>query len=147
MWSETKYLDLDSSLGQLETWRLNHWDAKKGWISADVATTYEDMMKLRNQHSVESMSDKSILEKVLGRSSVHLNWWGRDLVIASNTMGTTQKSKCPTYDKVVNELETLKAKWASMEEILIEKNIMPPPPKTSGTSQGDTLESDENIDE
>ncbi|MFS7976300.1 hypothetical protein Hanom_Chr10g00890841 [Helianthus anomalus] len=30
-------LDLESSSGQLETWRLTHWDAKKSWISTDVA--------------------------------------------------------------------------------------------------------------
>ncbi|KAI3819843.1 hypothetical protein L1987_13695 [Smallanthus sonchifolius] len=66
------------------------------------------MMKLRTQHSVESMSDKSILEKVFGRSSVRLQGWGRDPASASNTMGTTQKSKCPTFEELVNELETLK---------------------------------------
>ncbi|KAI3805060.1 hypothetical protein L1987_27082 [Smallanthus sonchifolius] len=66
--------------------------------------------KLRTQHSVESMSDKSILEKVLGRSSVRLHGSGRDPAIASNTMCTTQKSKCTTYDELVNELETLKGK-------------------------------------
>ncbi|KAJ0494212.1 hypothetical protein HanIR_Chr12g0594831 [Helianthus annuus] len=65
-------LDLESSAGQIETWRLTHWDAKNGWISTDAAAKYK-MMKLRNEHLVESMSDKSIIETVLGRSSLRLH--------------------------------------------------------------------------
>ncbi|KAJ0923217.1 hypothetical protein HanPSC8_Chr05g0213191 [Helianthus annuus] len=74
-------LDLESSTGQIETWRLTHWDAKNGWISTDAAAKYEKMMKLRNEHPVESMSDKSIIETVLGRSSVRLHGWGHDPVV------------------------------------------------------------------
>lgn len=33
-------MDLDSSSGQLETWRLTHWDEKKGWISSDASAKY-----------------------------------------------------------------------------------------------------------
>ncbi|XP_076904199.1 uncharacterized protein LOC143559547 [Bidens hawaiensis] len=140
-------LDLDSPSGQLETWRLTHWDAEKGWISTDAAAIYEDMMKLRNEHSLESMSDKSIIENILGRSSVRLHGWGRDPVIGSNTMGTTQKSKRLTYEELVDALETIKDKCATMEQTLIEHNIMAPPSNTSGTSHGHILEHGENIDE
>ncbi|KAL8251243.1 hypothetical protein R6Q59_034936 [Mikania micrantha] len=136
--------DLYSSSCQIETWRLTHWDAKKGWISKEAAATYEDMMRLRKHHSVESISDKSILEKVLGRSSVRLHGWGRDPTICSNTTGTNQKSKHPTYIELVDEVETLKETCATMQQILIEKNLMSPLP---GSSQVDTLESDENVDE
>ncbi|KAL8226027.1 hypothetical protein R6Q57_018584 [Mikania cordata] len=82
---------LYSSSGQFDTWRLTHWEGKKGWISKDAAVAYEDMIKLRKQHSMESMSDKLILEKVLGRRSVHLHGWGRDPTIGSNTTGANQK--------------------------------------------------------
>ncbi|KAL8267725.1 hypothetical protein R6Q59_001523 [Mikania micrantha] len=75
---------------------------------------------LRSQHSVESMSDKSILEN---------------------------KSKHPTYNKLVDEVETLKETCATMQQILIEKNIMSPLPKTRGPSQDDTSQCDENVDE
>ncbi|KAK9051006.1 hypothetical protein SSX86_027631 [Deinandra increscens subsp. villosa] len=138
--------DLDASSGQIETWRLTHWDAEQGWRTREAAALYEAMMKLRNEHSVESMSDKLILEEVLGRSSVRLHGWGRDPTITS-TMGTSQKIKRPTYGELVDELETLKGKCAVMEQILIEKNIMPPPRSTSGPSQGDTSECGEDIDE
>ena len=94
------------------------------------------MKKMRNEHSVETMSDKLILEKVLGRSSVRLFGWGRDPLVDGNTSRSSKKSKRPTYDEVVDELETLKGKYATMEKILIEKNIMPPHGDTSefGTS-------------
>ncbi|KAL8204987.1 hypothetical protein R6Q57_010610 [Mikania cordata] len=101
------------------------------------------MIKLRKQHSVESMSDKLILEKVLGRSSVRLHGWGRDPSICSNTTCTNQKLKHPTYNELVNEVETLKETCAIMQQILGEKNLMAPLP---GPSQDDTSESDKNVD-
>ncbi|KAK1413066.1 hypothetical protein QVD17_34796 [Tagetes erecta] len=147
-------LSLDSSSGQLETWRLTHYDAEKGWETPDLAAKYEEMMKLRNEHSVEAMSDKSIIEKVLGRNSVRLNGWGRDPVIASNTPGITQNSKRPTYDELVDTVIKVNGRCAIMEQALIEKNIMPPPSiagasqvDTSGTSQGDTFECSANTGE
>ncbi|CAI9284601.1 unnamed protein product [Lactuca saligna] len=75
--------DVDSSSGHFETWRLTHWDEEKGWKSTDMVAKYEEMKKMRNEHSLESMSDKLILEKVLGRSSVRLFGLGRDPVVAA----------------------------------------------------------------
>ncbi|XP_042752338.1 uncharacterized protein LOC111906175 [Lactuca sativa] len=136
-------LDLDSSTSQIETWRLTHWDDKKGWRSTDAAVKYEEMMKLRNEHTVESMSDNSILEKVLGRSSVRLSGWGRDPVVISNTTGTNKNSNHPTYDELVDDTQNLKRRCAIMERLLIEKNIMPPPSSTSPRlSEGDTSDFD-----
>ncbi|KAL8249714.1 hypothetical protein R6Q59_006582 [Mikania micrantha] len=57
---------------------------------------------------MESMSDKSILEKVLGRSFIRFHGWGRDPTICSNATGTNQKSKHITYNELVDEVETLK---------------------------------------
>ncbi|CAI9276017.1 unnamed protein product [Lactuca saligna] len=133
--------DVDSSSGHIETWRLTHWDEKKGWKSTDMAAKYEEMKKMRNEHSLESMIDRLILEKVLGRSSICLFGWGRDPVVAGNIVGSTEKSKCPSYDELVDELETIKREHEAMKQILIEKNIMPPPLSTSsGRSHGDTSE-------
>ena len=96
------------------------------------------MKKLRNEHSLESMSDKLIMEKVLGRSSVRLFGWGRDPVVAGNTASSSNNSKRPTYDELVDELgilkeknATMEQKYAAMEQLLIEKNIMTPPVSTS----------------
>ncbi|CAH1447045.1 unnamed protein product [Lactuca virosa] len=118
------------------------------------------MMKPSNENTVESMSDKSILEKVLGRNSVRLSGWGRDPVGISNTTSTNKNSKRPTYDELVDDTQNLKRRCAIMEQLLIEKNIMPPPSSTSaGLSEGDTFDCDtsthsqyghshgENIDE
>ncbi|KAK1427858.1 hypothetical protein QVD17_16556 [Tagetes erecta] len=120
-------LSLDSSSGQLETWRLTHYDAEKGWETPDLAAKYEEMMKLRNEHSVEAMSDKSIIEK---------------------------NSKRPTYDELVDTVIKVNGRCAIMEQALIEKNIMPPPSiagasqvDTSGASQGDTFECSANTGE
>nr|KAJ0224102.1 hypothetical protein LSAT_V11C200069020 [Lactuca sativa] len=83
----------------------------------------KEMKKKRNEHSLESMSDKLILEKVLGRSSVRLLGWGRDPVVAGNIAGSIEKSKCPSYDELVDELETMKGEHDAMKQILIQKNI------------------------
>ncbi|KAL8249731.1 hypothetical protein R6Q59_006599 [Mikania micrantha] len=117
---------------------------KKGWISKDVVAAYEDMIKLRKQHYVKSMSDKLILEKVLGRSSVRLHGWGRDLTIGSNTMDTNQKLQQVTYNELVDDVETLKETCAIMQQILIEKNLMSP---LSRPCQDDISENNENVDE
>nr|KAJ0197338.1 hypothetical protein LSAT_V11C700377150 [Lactuca sativa] len=102
--------DVESSSSHIETWRLTHWDEEKGWISTNMAAKYEEMKKMRNKHSLESMSDKLILEK-------HLS-----------------------YDELVDELETMKREHEVMKEILIEKNIMPPPLSTSsGRSHGNDI--------
>lgn len=37
-------LDLDSSTSQIETWRLTHWDDKKGWRSTDAAVKYVSLL-------------------------------------------------------------------------------------------------------
>lgn len=60
-------------------------------------------MKLRNKHTMDTMSDKLILEKVLWRSSVHLSGWRCDPVV-SNTTSNTKNSKCPTYDELVDDV-------------------------------------------
>ncbi|KAL8249640.1 hypothetical protein R6Q59_006508 [Mikania micrantha] len=77
-------------------------------------------MKLRNQNSLESMNDKSILEK---------------------------KSKHLTYNELVDEVETLKETCAIMQQILIEKNLRSSFLNTTGPSQGDTSDCNENVDE
>ncbi|MFS8025808.1 hypothetical protein Hanom_Chr16g01479481 [Helianthus anomalus] len=45
------------------------------------------------------MSDKSIIETVLGRSSLRLHGWGRDLVSSSSTTCATKKSKLLAYEE------------------------------------------------
>ncbi|CAI9284850.1 unnamed protein product [Lactuca saligna] len=94
---------------------------------------------MRNEHSLETMIDKLILKKVLGGSSVRLFGWGHDHVVIGNTAGSSKKSKCHSYDDLLDELETMKREHAAMKQILIEKNIMPPTLSTSsGRSHGDT---------
>ncbi|KAL8256179.1 hypothetical protein R6Q59_031246 [Mikania micrantha] len=113
--------DLYSSSGQIDTWSLTHWDEEKDWISKEAAATY-----------------------VLGRSSFCLHGWERDPSICSNTTCINQFFKLPTYNELVDEVETLKETCAIMEKILIEKNLMSPLP---GPFQDDTSQSDENDDE
>lgn len=67
------------------------------------------MKKIRNEHSTQSMSDKLILDKVHEQSYVRLFWWGRDLVVAGNTTGSSRNTKRPSYDELVDQLETMKA--------------------------------------
>ncbi|KAL4585273.1 hypothetical protein LXL04_009889 [Taraxacum kok-saghyz] len=139
---------VDSSCGHIETWRHTRWDEENGWKSQEMAAKYEEMKKLRNEHSLESMSDKLIMEKVLGRSSVRLFGWGRDPVVAGNTASSSNNSKRPTYDELVDELgilkeknATMEQKYATMEQLLIEKNIMTPPVSTSsGRSHNGTFD-------
>ncbi|XP_062076208.1 uncharacterized protein LOC133780557 [Humulus lupulus] len=63
---------LTSPTGQIETWRLKHYDAEKGWTGIELGPLYDKMMELRDQHPPEELSDKEIMERVLGRDSVYL---------------------------------------------------------------------------
>ncbi|CAH1449104.1 unnamed protein product [Lactuca virosa] len=119
----------------------------------------EEMMKLRNEHTFNSMSNNSILENVLGRISVRLSGWGRDPVVVSNT-SNTKNSKRPTYNELLDDVRKMKKRCAIMEQKMIEKNIMPLSLSIlSGQSENDTSDCDtsthtpsgqshgENIDE
>ncbi|CAH9077755.1 unnamed protein product, partial [Cuscuta europaea] len=64
--------ELDAPVGHIETWRLRHWHSERGWVSEEAESKYEEMMQLRRENSPEEMTDKKILEKVLGRESVRL---------------------------------------------------------------------------
>lgn len=36
--------DSDLESGQIETWKLTHWDEEKGWISDDAAAIYVSVL-------------------------------------------------------------------------------------------------------
>lgn len=84
----------------------------------------EEMLKLRNENSVDSMSDKAIMEKVLGRNSVRLGGWGRDPVTGKST--STTESNRPTYNQLATRVQHLEATVGTMHKLLIENNIIPP---------------------
>ncbi|XP_074341524.1 uncharacterized protein LOC141678959 [Apium graveolens] len=45
-------MELNSSTGQIETWRQNHYD-KNGWTGPKLEKLYDDMMNLREAYSPE----------------------------------------------------------------------------------------------
>ncbi|KAL5555526.1 hypothetical protein UlMin_037762 [Ulmus minor] len=110
-------VDLDAPEGHIETWRLQHWNSEHGWTSPELERKYEEMMQLRLDNTPETMTDKNILERVLGRQSIHLfGWFG-----------------CPTYDELVEDLNKYKSRFEKLEgdvdmmrQVLISKNLMPP---------------------
>ncbi|KAL8261117.1 hypothetical protein R6Q59_025166 [Mikania micrantha] len=57
--------------------------------------------------------------------------------ICSNTTGTNKKLKNPTYNEHVDEVEAQEETCAIMQQILTEKNLMSPLPRSS---QDDTSE-------
>ena len=79
------------------------------------------------------MTDKDILEKVLGRQSVRLFGWGRS-PSTSGTTCTSEESSRPTYNQLVEDLNQYKSLFREIQgdvnmlrQVLIEKNIMSPP--------------------
>lgn len=97
-------------------------------------------MKLREDNpSPEQMSDKEIMEKVLGRQSNRLFGWGRS---PSKSQGThNQTSRRPTHDELkeveakyvqtLNQLEEVNANYEALKgeldwirQLLIDRNIM-----------------------
>jgi len=94
---------------------------------------------------MESMSDKSILEKVLGRSSNRLNGWGRDPTFgSSNTNRHLDRTK---YDDLKDEVESLKNTCSFLQKILSDNNLTPTLTTRTESSQLDTLELEEGLEE
>ncbi|XP_062075107.1 uncharacterized protein LOC133779129 [Humulus lupulus] len=134
---------LTSPTGQIETWRLKHYDAEKGWT--------DKMMELRGQHPPEELSDKEIMERVLGRDSVYLRGWGRSLSVTTSTSHRENiVGNQPTYEELVERLNDTTSRLNATNEqlsvvvdILHHNNLMapPPPPPTDQASDANLRES------
>lgn len=107
------------------------------------------MIKLREENPNPAlMSDKVILEKILGRSSVRLNGWGRDPLTSQRKGSITKKSKenRPSYDELVDEVQVLKGVVATLSQVLIDNNMLPPTSTPTGTSKDNASEFDEETE-
>ncbi|KAK1355923.1 hypothetical protein POM88_049179 [Heracleum sosnowskyi] len=89
----------------IETWCLKHFD-ENGWTGPDLQYLYDKMMDIRQSYSLEEISDKEIVETLLGRYSVYLRGCGRFSGTSNNkTDGTTIKSNQPSYQELVQQLK------------------------------------------
>lgn len=68
------------------------------------------MLQLRRDNPPEVMTDKAILEKVLGRQSNRLHGWGRSPSKSQRTRN--EGSSRPTYAQALAELKEMKADYA-----------------------------------
>ncbi|XP_057771575.1 uncharacterized protein LOC130992830 isoform X3 [Salvia miltiorrhiza] len=107
-------VELDAPTGQIETWRICNWQSDKGWSSPELEAKYEDMMQLRRDNPPDEMTDKEIIEKVLGRQSVRLNGWGRS---PSKSRGEcSQGSIRPSYEQLRDELDENREHVKTLED-------------------------------
>lgn len=97
---------------------------------------YQDhMMNLREAYSPEEMSDKEIMEAVLGRHSVYLRGWGRSSCTTNNKgHGTTTESNQPSYQELAQQLSEANNRLDEVFDILRQNNLMPQS-KTSPTNE------------
>lgn len=118
-------MELTSSTRQIETWRLKHFD-ENGWTGPDLQNLYDKMMDIRSIYSPEEMSDKEILEAVLGRHSVYLRGWGRSSGTTNNkSHGTTIESDHPSYQELVQRLNEANNRLDEVVNVLCQNNLMP----------------------
>ena len=99
-------------------------------------------MALRAEHTPDVLSDKEIMERILGCQSVRLSGWGRS--ISGSTATSDSSEPCgPTYKKLVERLSTTQQQLYEVLEgldecrqVLRQHNLMPPPrPRTSISDQ------------
>lgn len=92
-------------------------------------------MSLRDSFSPEEMSDKEIMERVLGRHSVYLRGWGRSTDTTNNPRhGTTSESNQPSYHELVQQLNEANYRLDEVVNILRQNNLMPQPSPTNDAS-------------
>ncbi|KAM6547717.1 hypothetical protein CsatB_019393 [Cannabis sativa] len=120
---------LDASIGHIETWRLRHWHKENGWETPELKDTYEKMIQLRQDNPPEKMSDKEILEQVLGRHFVRLFGRGRSPNI-SETTSTSSDPDRPSYSQLMELYLDLRGELDTMRQTLIAKEIMLPSTNT-----------------
>lgn len=86
------------------------------------------MLQLRRDNTPNQMSDKKIMEKVLGRESNRLSGWGRSPKKSEATcMGGSSR---PTNTRALNEIEAkyaaLKDELMKIQQSLIDHGVLPP---------------------
>ncbi|XP_062079371.1 uncharacterized protein LOC133783749 [Humulus lupulus] len=109
------------------------------------------MMELRGQHPPEELSDKEIMERVLGRNSVYLRGWGRSPSVTTSTSHRENiVGNQPTYEELLERLNDTTSRLNATSEqlsvvvdILRHNNLMapPPPPPTDQASDANLRES------
>ncbi|KAK1364081.1 hypothetical protein POM88_039642 [Heracleum sosnowskyi] len=135
-------MELNSSTGQIKKWRLKHFD-KNGWTGPDLQNLYDKRMDIRNTYSPEEMSDKEIMEAVLGRHSVYLQGWGRSSGTTNNkTDGTTTKSNQLSYQELVQRVNEANSRLDQVVNVLCQNSLMAQP-KSSPTNK----DLDANLDD
>ncbi|PON39455.1 hypothetical protein PanWU01x14_304880 [Parasponia andersonii] len=99
LWSNTAFVGrvLADRIGQIETWFTMHFDPETGWTGLDLQSLYDRMLELRSQNTPEEMSDKEIMERVLGRHSVRLKGWPRSPSTSTQTDASDSTDRCPSY--------------------------------------------------
>ena len=100
------------------------------------------MIALRAEHTPDVLSDKEIMERVLGRHSVRLSGWGRSTT-SSTATSDSGRTRRPTYEELAEQLNTTRQQLHEVVEgldecrqVLRQHNLMPPPrPRTSISDQ------------
>ncbi|WOH00526.1 hypothetical protein DCAR_0519892 [Daucus carota subsp. sativus] len=117
---------LTSSTGQIETWRLQHFDKNNGWLVPDLKDIYDDMMTLRETYTAEERSDKKIMECVLGRHSVYLRGWGRSSdTTNSASHRVSAEPNQPSYQELLQQFKDASTRLDEVVNILRQNNLMP----------------------
>ena len=100
----------------------------------------ERMIALRAEHSPDVLSDKEIMERVLGRRSVRLSGWGRS-TSGSTATSDSGRTRRPTYEELAELLNTTQQQLHDVVEgldecrqVLRQHNLMPPPPPRTSVS-------------
>ncbi|EXC35021.1 hypothetical protein L484_017722 [Morus notabilis] len=98
-------------------------------------------MKLRQHHSAKEMSDKSIMERVLGCEFLRFADSSSHLIR-------------PTYDELLAELNAINSRLHDVEggldefcQVLRANSLMPPPPKPKYVSDADLYLNSEQHDD
>ncbi|PON43024.1 hypothetical protein PanWU01x14_276800 [Parasponia andersonii] len=80
------------------------------------STTFVDrMLEWRSQNTPEEMSDKEIMERVLGHHFVRLRGWARFSSTSTQTDASDSTDRRPSYEELLVELATIRYRLKEIE--------------------------------
>ncbi|PON91225.1 hypothetical protein TorRG33x02_130410 [Trema orientale] len=142
LWSSTAFVERLQQ--NSDSWSKRKWESRNGLKKTPYHHGTQDqdrMLELKSQNTLEDISDKDIMECILGHHFVRLRGWARSLSTSTQTDASESTNRCPSYDELLTELATTRNRLKEVKggldechQVLRGQGFMPAPSNPSHIS-------------